>query len=57
MAMNGLRGVLECLDRGQGEIQLPEAIRARAQGCIERMLAFTARSPAVAGLVGGIGAA
>ena len=57
MAMNGLRGVLQCLDRGHGEIQLPEAIRARAQGCIERMLAFTARSPAVAGLVGGIGAA
>jgi quinolinate synthase len=34
--------VRDGLDRGQGEITLDEDIRARAQGCIQRMLDFTA---------------
>jgi quinolinate synthase len=64
MAMNGLLGVRDCLDRGQGEVTLDEDIRARAQGCIQRMLDFTAaqaaqagRAPAVSGFVQKIGAA
>lgn len=60
MAMNSLQGVRDCLDRGQGEIVLDESIRARAEGCIQRMLDFTAAAgkPASAsGLVSQIGAA
>ena len=59
--VNGLIGVRDCLDRGQGEITLDEGIRARAQGCIQRMLDFTAvqaaRTPATGGFVPKIGAA
>jgi quinolinate synthase len=62
MAMNGLQGVLDCLERGHGEIRVPEATRARALVCIERMLDFvaaqpTAAAPAVQGFVPHIGAA
>jgi quinolinate synthase len=46
MAMNGLRGLVACLETGQGEIVLDEAVRRRALGCIERMLDFTERHPA-----------
>ena len=61
MAMNGLRGVIECLETGRGEIVLDEAVRAQALGCIERMLAFVAANPAgvvkpVQGFVPGLGA-
>ena len=63
MAMNGLIGVRDCLDRGHGEITLDEDIRARAQGCIQRMLDFTAaqaspgQATAASGFVPKIGAA
>jgi quinolinate synthase len=42
MAMNGLAGVLACLESGQGAVEVPEVIRDRALRCIDRMLAFTA---------------
>jgi quinolinate synthase len=45
MAMNALQGVVDCLERGTGEIFVEAAVRARAAGCIERMLDFTARHP------------
>ena len=45
MAMNGLQGVVGCLERGRGEVSVPEPIRAQALGCIERMLDFVARNP------------
>jgi quinolinate synthase len=64
MAMNGLIGVRDCLDRGQGVITLDEDVRARAQGCIQRMLDFTAGqanlaagATAASGFVPKIGAA
>ena len=61
MAMNGLHGILACLEQGAGEITVPESVRATAHSCIERMLDFTAsataRSPAASGLVPNIGAA
>jgi quinolinate synthase len=54
MAMNALSGVIQCLERGSGEIQVDEPIRARAAGCIERMLDFVAANPsALATAVGG----
>jgi quinolinate synthase len=46
MAMNGLQGVAECLALGEGEIVVPEAVRGRALGCIERMLDFVKKNPA-----------
>ena len=46
MAMNGLQGVLDCLTQGVGEIAVPEDIRIKAHGCIDRMLAFVAQHPA-----------
>jgi quinolinate synthase len=46
MAMNALQGVLACLEQGTGEIQVPEDIRVKAHGCIDRMLDFVARNPA-----------
>ncbi|TXC66210.1 quinolinate synthase NadA [Piscinibacter aquaticus] len=46
MAMNGLRGVVHALETGDGEIHVEEGIRAKAQGCIERMLDFTAKNAA-----------
>ncbi|MCK6424750.1 MAG: quinolinate synthase NadA [Burkholderiaceae bacterium] len=59
MAMNGLQGVVDCLERGVGEVHIDEPVRLRALGCIERMLDFTAHqaAPAPAGLVPNIGAA
>ena len=46
MAMNALQGVVACLESGSGEIQLDEAVRAKALGCIERMLDFVKQNPA-----------
>ncbi len=62
MAMNGLRGVLACLEQGAGEIDVPEPTRSRALGCIDRMLDFVAKHPdgvkkAPGGFVPNIGAA
>ena len=45
MAMNGLRGVLACLEHAAGEISVPEPTRAQALLCIERMLDFVAAQP------------
>lgn len=45
MAMNGLRGIKQCLLEGSGEIHVPPPIREKAVHCIERMLAFTAAHP------------
>jgi quinolinate synthase len=60
MAMNGLEGVLACLQHGAGEIVVEEPVRGQALGCIERMLDFVARNPGATrkpGLVKNIGAA
>ncbi|MCV2355262.1 quinolinate synthase NadA [Paucibacter sp. B2R-40] len=58
MAMNGLQGLVDCLERGLPENEIEEATRVKALGCIERMLDFTAKSKASAArLVPGIGAA
>jgi len=62
MAMNGLQGVLDCLEKGVGEITVDEAIRLKAHGCIDRMLAFVAQNPAAIaqpaqGFVPNVGAA
>jgi quinolinate synthase len=62
MAMNALQGVLACLEQGTGEIHVEEAIRAKAHGCIDRMLSFVAQNPAAIakpaqGFVPNIGAA
>jgi len=45
MAMNAMQGVIDCLERGSGEILVQEPTRLRAVGCIERMLAFVAANP------------
>ena len=45
MAMNEVQGVIDALETGSGEILVPEPTRARALGCIERMLAFVAANP------------
>jgi quinolinate synthase len=62
MAMNSLQGLVDCLERGSGEIVVPENVRAQALGCIDRMLDFVQRHPAALraparGFVPGIGAA
>jgi quinolinate synthase len=62
MAMNALQGVLDCLEKGTGEIAVDEAIRVKAKGCIDRMLDFVAKHPAAIqkpaqGFVPNIGAA
>jgi quinolinate synthase len=62
MAMNALQGALACLERGAGEISVPEPVRGQAAGCIERMLDFVAANPAAlaapaGGFVRDIGAA
>ena len=62
MAMNGLASLVECLERGVGEITVEEPIRIKALTCIERMLDFVAVRKAglagqASGLVPGIGAA
>ncbi len=48
MAMNELQGVLDCLLQSHGEISVPEPVRGRALGCIERMLDFVAPQPTAA---------
>jgi quinolinate synthase len=45
MAMNDLAGVIDALERGTGEILVPEPTRERALVSIERMLAFVAENP------------
>ncbi len=45
MAMNAVPGVIACLERGSGEVLVPEPTRARALVSIERMLAFVAANP------------
>jgi quinolinate synthase len=45
MAMNATQGLIRALETGSGEITLPEDVRARAQGCIERMLDFVKANP------------
>lgn len=62
MAMNGLQGILNCLENNAGEIHVEEATRVKAQACIERMLDFTKNHPellarAQHGFVKNIGAA
>jgi len=62
MAMNGLQGILDCLENATGEIFIEESIRAKALTCIDRMLAFTKDHPdllakAQHGFVKNIGAA
>lgn len=66
MAMNAVQGVVDCLERGSGEIFVDETIRQQALGCITRMLDFVAQNPAALaqpaargaiGLTPGIGAA
>ncbi len=62
MAMNTLQGVVDCLERGSGEIKIDEAVRVDALGCIERMLDFVKKNPGAiaqprAGFVAGIGSA
>jgi quinolinate synthase len=46
MAMNATQGVIDCLERGSGEVLVPEPVRGLALGSIERMLAFVAANPA-----------
>ncbi len=62
MAMNGLGGVIDCLEQGRGEVIVPEPVRSQALGCIDRMLDFVKAHPAATqapprGLTPGIGAA
>ena len=58
MAMNGLQGVVACLESGHGEIVLDEAVRSQALGCIERMLDFVEhQGTASRGFVPHLGAA
>ena len=62
MAMNGLQGILACLENASGEIFIEEPTRIKALGCIERMLDFTTSHPdllakAQHGFVKNIGAA
>lgn len=60
MAMNALQGVVDCLERGTGEITVDEPVRSQALGCIDRMLDFVRRNPSAIqkpGFVKNIGAA
>lgn len=62
MAMNGLAGLVTCLEHNVGQITVPEPTRAEALGCIERMLDFVKANPAAIsqparGFVPNIGAA
>jgi len=45
MAMNGLAGILNCLENDFGEVFVDETIRSQALGCIDRMLDFTKNHP------------
>ena len=62
MAMNALQGVIDCLEKGSGEIHVDEPVRSQALGCIDRMLDFVKAHPAAIakpaqGFVPNIGAA
>ena len=62
MAMNGLQGILDCLENASGEVFIEEPIRVKALTCIDRMLDFTKNHPdllakAQHGFVKNIGAA
>ena len=62
MAVNGLQGLIDCLERGVGEIHVEEPVRSQALGCIDRMLDFVKANPAAIarpaqGFVPNIGAA
>lgn len=59
MAMNGLQGVLQCLEQGIGEIHVTPEIQQQAHRCIDRMLEFTQQRPGALrpGLVPHLGAA
>jgi quinolinate synthase len=62
MAMNGLQGLVNCLEQRVGEITVPEPTRSQALGCIQRMLAFVKANPVAIsqparGFVPNIGAA
>jgi quinolinate synthase len=62
MAMNAVQGVVACLESGQGEVHVDEAVRRQALGCIERMLDFVQKNPTSIvkprqGFVPGVGAA
>jgi quinolinate synthase len=62
MAMNGLQGILDCLENASGEIFIEESVRIKALTCIDRMLDFTKNHPellakAQHGFVKNIGAA
>jgi len=45
MAMNDLRGVVDALESGRGEVLVPEPVRLQALAPIDRMLAFVAANP------------
>ena len=45
MAMNGLMGILNCLENDFGEVFVDEPIRTEALVCIDRMLDFTKNHP------------
>ncbi len=62
MAMNALQGVIDCLEKGSGEVKVEAAIATQAVACIDRMLDFVAAhpgalAPKLQGMVRGIGAA
>jgi quinolinate synthase len=62
MAMNAVQGLVACLEAGSGEIRIDEPVRAKALGCIERMLDFVKRNPQTiaqprAGFVPNVGSA
>jgi quinolinate synthase len=48
MAMNSLQGLIDCLERGSGEVQVDEPVRTLALGCIDRMLDFVSARRAAA---------
>lgn len=63
MAMNALQGVVACLEKGSGEVLVPEPTRSEALACIERMLDFVKQHPGAiaqpqpgSGKAGGTGA-
>ena len=45
MAMNGLQGILDCLENQSSEIFVSEPTREKALACIDRMLDFTQQHP------------
>jgi quinolinate synthase len=57
MAMNGLKNLIAALKAQQPRIEIDEATRVKAAGCITRMLDFTAALKLRSGMTPGIGAA